>query len=342
MTLKELKDKKIFSPNIKDVELIKICNEVLKPDKEIKTMDFELSDELLDKVRYSKQMIDFLINKIISNKDLSNFKKYNNCINYLNSVVKSISKKSSMREEVKYINQVLNRLNAEKKYYETIDLMAAKNKDTLMGVDSNNLTKLNKEALAVMMSSMMGNQDNMVSMMNVLLEEIKKLNAKVDELSATKTVAPLGELEMPPRPEFMVEEEEVAENLDSRNMPPLIPENSLHDLMNRNVLPKFGEQQLIDYCNNVLGMNVTDLNFVPSEKQLAIINGSALVSGARIRKDIQRQHVSVSNKYSQLISSYQAMLDDIKGKPGFESDVTNLESLIEKIESKREEYLAVV
>ena len=235
MTLKELKDKKIFSPNIKDVELIKICNEVLKPDKEIKTMDFELSDELLDKVRYSKQMIDFLINKIISNKDLSNFKKYNNCINYLNSVVKSISKKSSMREEVKYINQVLNRLNAEKKYYETIDLMAAKNKDTLMGVDSNNLTKLNKEALAVMMSSMMGNQDNMVSMMNVLLEEIKKLNAKVDELSATKTVAPLGELEMPPRPEFMVEEEEVAENLDNRNMPPLIPENSLHDLMNRNV-----------------------------------------------------------------------------------------------------------
>lgn len=351
MTLKELKDKKIFSPDIKDNDLIRICNEVLNPTKEIKTMDYQLEDEVIDKVRYSKQMIDFLISKVLNNRDVSSTRKYEHCIKYLKGVSESISKNKGLSEELKYVSQLLDKLNKEKTYCETMDAIRDKNKDVLIGVAPKDLTKLNKEALAAMMGIVLGNQSNTMDMMMSLLDEIKKLNTKVDELTVEKDRQEPVQLEAPEPPTIAPEVTQksvnapngpVVPSVGANGMPMLFPMGSLHDLITKNVLPKMDEKQLLDYCNNVLGINAKDMKFVPSASQLDRIKDSAFISSSRIRSDISEQHKGVSDKYTELISSYQGMINDMKGKPGFEQDIASLEELIDKISKKREEYNQVI
>lgn len=352
MTLKELKDKKIFSPDIKDNELIRICNEVLKPSKEIKSVDFQLADEFVSRIKYSKQMIDFMVSKILNNKDLSTTRKYEHCIKYLKDASVFTSKNGALSEEAKYISQVLEKVNKEKIYYETMDSIRDKNKDVFMNIAPNDLTKLNKEALAAMMGVILGNQSNTMDMMNALLEQVKQLNAKVDSLTSNKNKEVSAPLEAPPKPNFIPETtpKKVVQNAPngpvvsrgSNGMPTLFPMGSLHDLITRNILPKMDEKQLLDYCNNVLGFNAKDMKFVPSVTQLDRLKDSAFISSSRIKSDISAQHKGVSGKYTELISSYERMLNDIKGKPGFEKDVASLEQLIDKITKKRDEYSSVI
>ncbi len=352
MTLKELKDKKIFSPDIKDNELIRICNEVLKPSKEIKSIDFQLADEFVYRIKYSKQMIDFMVSKILNNKDLSTTRKYEHCIKYLKDASAFTSKNGALSEEAKYISQVLEKVNKEKIYYETMDSIRDKNKDVFMNIAPNDLTKLNKEALAAMMGVILGNQSNTMDMMNALLEQVKQLNAKVDSLASNKNKEVSAPLEAPPKPNFIPETtpKKVVQNAPngpvvsrgSNGMPTLFPMGSLHDLITKNILPKMDEKQLLDYCNNVLGFNAKDMKFVPSVTQLDRLKDSAFISSSRIKSDISAQHKGVSGKYTELISSYERMLNDIKGKPGFEKDVASLEQLIDKITKKRDEYSSVI
>lgn len=349
MTLNELKADKYFSSLIKDNELIQLCNEILKPEKEIKTMDFKLEGDNLDKVRYSKQMIDFIISKTLANKEFSMERKYNSCIRYLTDSIKVIGNKSNLSEERKYLTQMLERMNKEKTYYQTMESMIGKNMSVLIDVSPNNLTKLNKEALAVYSANLAANQNDMISTMRAMYEEIKKLNEKVEELRAGKVSE--VPLEAPEKPNIIpeVQEEQVVQSAPNgpvvkplNGMPPLYPKGSLHDLITSKAIPDIDEQQLIDYCNNVLGFNAKDGKFVPSAIQLDKLMNSAFVSSGKIRSDIRSQHMNVADKYSELISSYESMINEMKGKPGFESDVAALEGLVAKISSKKNEYISVV
>lgn len=357
MTLRELKNKKVFPSSIKDSYLIEICNEVLKPAKEIKSIEFQLGDELIDKVLYSKKMIDFIVNKMLNNKDKPRVARYVECIDYLTKVNNSLSNNKSMNEEFKYISEVISKLNKEKKYYETMDAMAENNKDAFMSVDPNNLTKLNKEGLAAMMGVLLGEQAETREMLVSLFEQVKQLNSKVDSLtSGVKKEAP-ALLELPPKPDLVSEvtpavngPQNVQASINgpsvssrgTNGMPMLFPMGSLHDLITRNVLPKVDENQLLDYCNKVLGINAKDMKFVPSASQLDRLKESAFISSNIIRGDIRSQHKGVADKYSALISSYQGMIDDMRDKAGFEKDIASLESLIDKISKKRDEYNQVI
>ena len=319
-------------------------------------MDYNLDNNLANKIRFSKEMIDYVIAKYMSNNSNSKIFNVNKSIEFLNGMFGIIPKKGDYSKESKYITSCIEKLNKQKVVYETMDAMVDKNMDALVTVDPKNLTKLNKEALAVLLGSMIGNQQNMITMMNQMKEEINKLNAKVDELQSGISKKDEVVLEAPEAPVFVqpqesqsIDKEQVVEEVAAVNkevipeqMPGFIPKGSLHDLKNNGLLPVSDDAKLIDYCINVLGMDVTDMNFVPNKSQLDSLMSSGFVSSAHIRKDISKQHKGVAKKYDDLISSYQKMIDDMQGNPLFDKEIDSLEQLIDKIGKKRDEYLGVV
>ena len=361
MTLQELKNKNIFPKDIKDEDLIKICNMVLNSKFEIKGMDFELEKEFINKIRYSKEMVSYLINKIMSRHSYSKVKNYTDSINFMNRLKSDASKWNNLGDEISFMDQTIQKMQSEKMLAENLDIMFDRNKDSLATLDPKNITKLNKESLALMMGSLMGNQENMMAIMSRMLEEIKQLNERVDELKNQVDISKSGELEIPDAPNLVSESDVqitpdvfdvssnelqvIQEDINSRQeMQPLIPFNSLHDLKNKGKIPRIEDKQLIDYCNKVLGFNpeVKDTNYVLSSSQIDKLANSALVSSANIRSDISKQHTSVVGKYTSLISKYQTMLSEMSDKPEFASEVSVLEDLIGKIKDRRDEYERVV
>lgn len=360
MTLQELKNHKILPNDIKDNDLIKILNEVLKVSPEVKTMDYDITDlNIIDKVKFSPQMINAYVDKIMSSKSKSKPQIYKEVLEYLNKTLGEAQKKKGFTEEVKDITTLIGKMNQQKQLFENMESMFEQNKDLLSTVDPNNLKKLNKEALAVMMSVMLGDQNQIVTSMQAMLEQIKILNAKVDsltqELETSRASTPNGvtpgdsDFEAPEDPKFItaedLEQQVTQTQQETKEMQPLIKKNSLHDLRNRKIIPSsIKEEELIDYCNNVLNFEpkVTSIESVITEKQIESLQSSTLMSNATLRTEISDSHKTVMSSYASLIKNYQTMLEGMHNKPGFEKEVSEITDLIDRLQAQQEAYKTTV
>lgn len=360
MTLQELKNHKILPNDIKDNDLIKILNEVLKVSPEVKTMDYDITDlNIVDKVKFSPQMINAYVDKIMSSKSKSKPQIYKEVLEYLNKTLSEAQKKKGFTEEIKHITTLIDKMNQQKQLFENMESIFEQNKDVLSTVDPNNLKKLNKEALAVMMSVMLGDQNQIVTSMQAMLEQIKTLNAKVDsltqELETSRAATPNGvapgdsDFERPEDPKFItaedLEQQAVQTQQETREMKPLIKKNSLHDLKNRKIIPSsIKDEELIDYCNNVLNFEpkITSIESVITEKQIELLQSSTLMSNVSLRTEITDSHKTVMSSYASLIKNYQTMLEGMQNKPGFEKEVSEITDLIDKLQVQQEAYKTTV
>jgi hypothetical protein len=105
MTLQELKNKNYVFSNIKDNDLIRIFNDVLKLNPEIKNMNYDLDLNSVYRVIYSKVYIDWFINKKMSNNKFSNAHKCDEILTVLREFLVRASKLKGFGKEVSYINE---------------------------------------------------------------------------------------------------------------------------------------------------------------------------------------------------------------------------------------------
>ena len=385
MTLQELKDKKNVFSNISDEELIQIFNKVLSPKPEINSMNHDLSKKSIDRVLYSNVYIDWFINKV---KSYHTFSKTHQCDEILKNLRVFLARASLLEgfgKEVAYINEKIMRYEKERVLYNLMDASLDRNIDVLIDLDPKDVVKLNKEALSIFIYTSMEkiNQkvdgiinsqenDKKITVENERLqeenkkqqeelarlqeenkkhqEEIARLQEELNKKNKDEEIhEDVNDSGMQP---LVTEEKiEAPKKIESvpRSMEPLYPWDSLRDLKNTyNIFKNISDEELIDYCNNVLNFEpkIVDMKTVLTKSQIELLSNSNLVSNAEIKKTLSGSHDDVLKNYSSLISNYENMLKGMQGKKEFEKEIQkildkNVATVDTVIKSKESEILEI-
>lgn len=348
MTLQELKDKKIVFSNIKDNDLIRIFNEVLNVKPEIKTMNHNVDNNAINRVIYSKTYIDWYIEKLMSNRMFSKTYKCEELLKNLRIFIGRASKLSGFGKEVAYINECVMKYEKVKALSEKMDNSLENNIESLINLDPNNVSKLNKEALSVMMISLLGQIQELKKNVEELVEQNNSLMAQKAETVEEKKVEEKikevvhndinnGVMEQLNVQEVKTKIEPVNGPVNSGEMESLFPKNSIRYLRNHFVIPsELKEDEIIAYCNDVLKFSpkLVDNKSVLTFEQVVMLNQSNLVASARVKSDISKSHKDVMSGYSGLIANYEKMLENMPEGKEFDGE---RKKIIESLSALRDQ-----
>lgn len=381
MTLQELKDKKNVFSNISDEELIQIFNKVLSLKPEINSMNHDLSKKSIDRVLYSNVYIDWFINKV---KSYHAFSKTHQCDEILKNLRVFLARASLLEgfgKEIAYINQKIMRYERERTLYIQMDASLDRNMDVLIDLDPKDVVKLNKEALALYAYTTLEKINQNVDEIKNSQDDVKNITSENERLKAEngKQQEELARLEA----ENKKQQEEIArlqEELNKKNkdeevhedvndsgmqplvtgdkivepkkiesvphvMQPLYPWDSLRDLKNTyNIFKNISDEELIDYCNNVLNFEpkIVDMKTVLTKSQIELLSNSNLVSNAEIKKTLSGSHDDVLKNYSSLISNYENMLKGMQGKKEFEREFQKITEVVTTLKGEMDAYSKMV
>ena len=247
MTIKELKESKQL-PQIEDSELLKIVNEILGEQSQVSDLEYSLEDGMVDKIKYSPAMLDLYIEQVMSSPNMDRSYLYGIILEELKKKEDDLSNKEGFEEEKQYLQTKQKEIQAKKINLDTFNQVYKKNEDLInsSNLSENSIKHFNKDALAMMMTVMLGQIDGLQQM----LPMIEELSKKVDEMykiaqQQTQTQAnvqsqiletPNGSMESEPA-SFTEEIERAPEPEIISEEPRIIP-NSLQDLINRNIISK--------------------------------------------------------------------------------------------------------
>lgn len=358
MTLQELKNKNYVFSNIKDNDLIRIFNEVLKLNPEIKNMNYDLDLNSVYRVIYSKVYIDWFINKKMSNNKFSKAYKCEEILTVLREFLVRASKLKGFGKEVSYINENIMKFEKIKELSEQLDGSLTANMDALINLNPKDVSKLNKEALAIYMYTQLQKLNQGLDQVKIsqkdivdltsenkrLQEEVERLKAELEKKNAQATLhEDVNSSSMQPLiPGTGVQN---APRNTVHQMKALIPENCIHDLRNRGIIPSsITDQELIDYCNNVLNFSpkLVDRNSVLSASQINVVVNSNLFANAKIKSETNKNHNSVIKNYESLISNYENMLRSMGGKKEFEAEIEKINQVIGTLKNEMSTYKDIV
>lgn len=358
MTLQELKNKNYVFSNIKDNDLIRIFNEVLKLNPEIKNMNYDLDLNSVYRVIYSKVYIDWFINKKMSNNKFSKAYKCEEILTVLREFLVRASKLKGFGKEVSYINENIMKFEKIKELSEQLDSSLTANMDALINLNPKDVSKLNKEALAIYMYTQLQKLNQGLDQVKIsqkdivdltsenkrLQEEVERLKAELEKKNAQATLhEDVNSSSMQPLiPGTGVQN---APRNTVHQMKALIPENCIHDLRNRGIIPSsITDQELIDYCNNVLNFSpkLVDRNSVLSASQINVVVNSNLFANAKIKSEANKNHNSVIKNYESLISNYENMLRSMGGKKEFEAEIEKINQVIGTLKNEMSTYKDIV
>lgn len=358
MTLQELKNKNYVFSNIKDNDLIRIFNEVLKVSPEIKNMNYDLDLNSVYRVIYSKVYIDWFINKKMSNNKFSKAYKCDEILAVLREFLVRASKLKGFGKEVSYINENIMKFEKIKELSEQLDGSLTANMDALINLNPKDVSKLNKEALAIYMYTQLQKLNQGLDQVKIsqkdivdltsenkrLQEEVERLRAELEKKNAQVVLhEDVNSSSMQPLiPGSGVQN---APRNTVHQMKTLIPENCIHDLRNRGIIPSsIGDQELIDYCNNVLNFSpkLVDRNSVLSVSQINVVVNSNLFANAKIKSEANKSHNSVIKNYESLISNYENMLRSMGGKKEFEAEIEKINQVIGTLKNEMSTYKDIV
>ena len=358
MTLQELKNKNYVFSNIKDNDLIRIFNEVLKLNPEIKNMNYDLDLNSVYRVIYSKVYIDWFINKKMSNNKFSKAYKCEEILTVLREFLVRASKLKGFGKEVSYINENIMKFEKIKELSEQLDGSLTANMDALINLNPKDVSKLNKEALAIYMYTQLQKLNQGLDQVKIsqkdivdltsenkcLQEEVERLKAELEKKNVQATLhEDVNSSSMQPLiPGSGVQN---APRNTVHQMQSLIPENCIHDLRNRGIIPSsIGDQELIDYCNNVLNFSpkLVDRNSVLSASQINVVVNSNLFANAKIKSETNKNHNSVIKNYESLISNYENMLRSMGGKKEFEAEIEKINQVIGTLKNEMSTYKDIV
>ena len=358
MTLQELKNKNYVFSNIKDNDLIRIFNEVLKLNPEIKNMNYDLDLNSVYRVIYSKVYIDWFINKKMSNNKFSKAYKCEEILTVLREFLVRASKLKGFGKEVSYINENIMKFEKIKELSEQLDGSLTANMDALINLNPKDVSKLNKEALAIYMYTQLQKLNQGLDQVKIsqkdivdltsenkcLQEEVERLKAELEKKNVQATLhEDVNSSSMQPLiPGASVQN---APRNTVHQMKALIPENCIHDLRNRGIIPSgIGDQELIDYCNNVLNFSpkLVDRNSVLSASQINVVVNSNLFANAKIKSETNKNHNSVIKNYESLISNYENMLRSMGGKKEFEAEIEKINQVIGTLKNEMSTYKDIV
>lgn len=358
MTLQELKNKNYVFSNIKDNDLIRIFNEVLKLNPEIKNMNYDLDLNSVYRVIYSKVYIDWFINKKMSNNKFSKAYKCDEILAVLREFLVRASKLKGFGKEVSYINENIMKFEKIKELSEQLDGSLTANMDALINLNPKDVSKLNKEALAIYMYTQLQKLNQGLDQVKIsqkdivdltsenkrLQEEVERLKAELEKKNAQVALhEDVNSSSMQPLiPGSGVQN---APRNTVHQMKTLIPENCIHDLRNRGIIPSsIGDQELIDYCNNVLNFSpkLVDRNSVLSVSQINVVVNSNLFANAKIKSEANKNHNSVIKNYESLISNYENMLRSMGGKKEFEAEIEKINQVIGTLKNEMSTYKDIV
>lgn len=373
MTLQELKDKKIVFSNIKDNELIHIFNEVLSVKPEVKTMNHNFDNSSINRVIYSKNYIDWYIEKVMSSQTFSKSYKCEQVLKNLRIFLGRASKLSGFGKEIAYLNENIMKFERIKALTDEMDSSLDRNMDTLINLNPKDVSKLNKEALAIYFYTQL-------EQFRVALDDRKKLEEKILELVSENKklssenmdlrlqVDALREARIEEKKEVKIEEKtdtvvhedvnsgdmdrlEVEDGrvkikpaigpVDNGPMQTLFPENSIRYLRNHNAIPSnISEDEIIRYCNDTLKFNpkLVDYRSVLTTSQINLLSSSNLVSNAKMKENMVSNHKSVLEGYKGLIENYEAMLDNIGDKEEFSEEVSRIRETLKTLRGQYESY----
>ncbi|MBQ7790014.1 MAG: hypothetical protein IJ399_01995 [Bacilli bacterium] len=358
MTLQELKNKNYVFSNIKDNDLIRIFNEVLKLNPEIKNMNYDLDLNSVYRVIYSKVYIDWFINKKMSNNKFSKAYKCEEILTVLREFLVRASKLKGFGKEVSYINENIMKFEKIKELSEQLDSSLTANMDALINLNPKDVSKLNKEALAIYMYTQLQKLNQGLDQVKIsqkdivdltsenkrLQEEVERLKAELEKKNVQATLhEDVNSSSMQPLiPGTSVQN---APRNTVHQMKALIPENCIHDLRNRGIIPSsITDQELIDYCNNVLNFSpkLVDRNSVLSASQINVVVNSNLFANAKIKSETNKNHNSVIKNYESLISNYENMLRSMGGKKEFEAEIEKINQVIGTLKNEMSTYKDIV
>ncbi len=358
MTLQELKNKNYVFSNIKDNDLIRIFNEVLKVSPEIKNMNYDLDLNSVYRVIYSKVYIDWFINKKMSNNKFSKAYKCDEILAVLREFLVRASKLKGFGKEVSYINENIMKFEKIKELSEQLDGSLTANMDALINLNPKDVSKLNKEALAIYMYTQLQKLNQGLDQVKIsqkdivdltsenkrLQEEVERLRAELEKKNAQVVLhEDVNSSSMQPLiPGSGVQN---TPRNTVHQMKTLIPENCIHDLRNRGIIPSsIGDQELIDYCNNVLNFSpkLVDRNSVLSVNQINVVVNSNLFANAKIKSEANKSHNSVIKNYESLISNYENMLRSMGGKKEFEAEIEKINQVIGTLKNEMSTYKDIV
>ena len=358
MTLQELKNKNYVFSNIKDNDLIRIFNDVLKLNPEIKNMNYDLDLNSVYRVIYSKVYIDWFINKKMSNNKFSNAHKCDEILTVLREFLVRASKLKGFGKEVSYINENIMKFEKIKELSLQLDGSFNANMDALINLNPKDVIKLNKEALAIYMYSQLQKLNQSLEQVKISQNDVVDLTTENKRLQ--EEVQRLRE-ELEKKNEQVVVHDDVnsssmqplipgsgvqsVERSNVHRMQPLIPENCIHDLRNRGIVPKsISDKELIEYCNNVLNFSpkLVDNHSVLSVSQINIVANSNLFANAKIKSNANQSHNSVIKNYESLIANYENMLKSMDGKKEFEAEIDKINQVVANLKNEMCTYKEMV
>ena len=350
MTIKELKESKQL-PQIEDSELLKIVNEILGEQSQVSDLEYSLEDGMVDKIKYSPAMLDLYIEQVMSSPNMDRSYLYGIILEELKKKEDDLSNKEGFEEEKQYLQTKQKEIQAKKINLDTFNQVYKKNEDLInsSNLSENSIKHFNKDALAMMMTVMLGQIDGLQQM----LPMIEELSKKVDEMykiaqqqTQTQSNVQSQILETPNSgmesgPASFTEEIERAPEPKIISEEPRIIPNSLQDLINRNIISKgINSESLIKYCNEVLNFNppIVNLDYVMKPKELEQLKSSVFYQNIQLQGEIKSEHKVVVDRYANLIGNYQSMLNRMQGNPQMEKEAQEIRSLINKLEKARDSY----
>jgi hypothetical protein len=323
-------------------------------------MNHNLDINSINRVIYSKIYIDWYIEKVMSNRTYSKSYKCDEILKTLRTFLGRASGLSGFGKEIAYINENIMKYEKAKVLYQEMDSSLDRNIDDLIGLDPNSIKKLNKEALAVMMISLLGQIKDLKTTVDQFVDQNIDLKAQLQDAKQQKVTEKIKEesnVQVVVHDDINngmdrleVQDGKVKVKLDSEPiktgaMPSLLPENSLRYLRNHGVIPSnIDENEIIKYCNDVLGFSpkLVDYKSVLTVNQINLLNRSNLVANSKIKTGVTKSHNSVISGYEDLIKNYESMLESMEGKKEFEEESKKVRGALESLRSQAASYKQTV